>query len=224
MILAHYEVPVAYSMLALASYPERSGFLPLQDFVCYWTAFNNIYVTVAEKKGQRASLKRSADGELETRPAGSVRIPKIVPIREIDQINLVFSEFSDELKQKLVEHPSTAFFVYRIPRGQNQEIEFDALGQRLNGVINVGHTVDTDYPVWSPIDVARYESYARGDRDPEVRDSLARQILYLLYTVRNNAFHGGKRADDADDQQVVGQALHLLTLMVEAFLRNPRAA
>ncbi len=87
MILAYHEVPVAYSMMALASYPSRSAFQPLQDFVCYWTAFNNIYVTVADKKEQRASLKRSADGELETRLVANVRIPRIVSIRERDQIN-----------------------------------------------------------------------------------------------------------------------------------------
>lgn len=50
MILAYHEVPVAYSMMTLASYPSRSAFHPLQDSVCYWTAFNNIYVTVADNK------------------------------------------------------------------------------------------------------------------------------------------------------------------------------
>lgn len=146
MILAKDEVPVAYSMMALASHPSRFSFLPLQDFVCYWTAFNNIYVTVAAMKG-RARLKRSADGEPETRRGANVRIPKIASIREKDQINLVFGEFSDELTHRLVEHTCTRFFVYRTPRWRGCEIEFDALHQRLNGVINVGYTVDVDYPV-----------------------------------------------------------------------------
>lgn len=147
-----------------------------------------------------------------------------MPIKEKDQINLVFGEFSDELKRRLVEHESTDFFAYRTPHWREREIELDALGQRLNGVINVGYTVATDYPVWSPIDTAQYESYMQGNQDPEVRDTLAKQILDLLYTVRNNALHGGKRADDANDHQVMEQALQLLKLEVEAFLRNPHAA
>src|SRR5215211_374891 len=104
MILANHEVPVAYSMMALASHPARSAFQPLQDFVCYWTAFNNIYVTVADKKGRRASLKRSIDGELETRLVANVRIPKVRSFSERGQIDLVLGEFSDELKHRLVEH------------------------------------------------------------------------------------------------------------------------
>lgn len=116
-------------------------------------------------------------------------------------------------------HPSTSFFVYRTPSWRGRRIEFDASGQRLNGVINVGYTVNTDYPVWSPIDTGQYELYMRGYRVVEVSNALAMQILDLLYTVRNNAFHGGKRADDANDHEVVERALPLLVSVVEAFLR-----
>lgn len=77
MILANHEVPIAYSMMVLASRPSPSAFQPLQDFVCYWTAFNNIYVTVAGKKGRRVSLKHSEDGTLQTRRVANVRIPKV---------------------------------------------------------------------------------------------------------------------------------------------------
>lgn len=98
------------------------------------------------------------------------------------------------------------------------------MGQRLNGVINVGHTVGASYPVWSPIDTGQYEWYMQGNRDVDIRDALAKQILDLLYTVRNNAFHGGKRADDASDHEVVERALPLLASVVEAFLQSPRAA
>ncbi|CAA9364642.1 MAG: hypothetical protein AVDCRST_MAG93-7873 [uncultured Chloroflexia bacterium] len=224
MILDNHEVPVAYSMRAMAEDPVHSASQPLQDFVCYWTAFNNIYVTVAEKRGRRASLRRFEDGTLRTRPVAHVRIPQVVTVRERDQIDLAFDELDADLKQKLVEHAGTRFFAHRTPRWQGCKIELDALGQRLNGVINVGYTVDADHPVWSPIDTDQYESYMHGDRDPETRDALARQVLDLLYTVRNNAFHGGKRADDADDHQVMGKALQLLTLVVAAFLQDPRVA
>lgn len=49
MILASHEVPVAYSMRAMAEDLVHSASQPLQDFVCYWTAFNNIYVTVTDR-------------------------------------------------------------------------------------------------------------------------------------------------------------------------------
>ncbi len=224
MILASHEVPVAYSMRALTRDAGRSVFQPFQDFVCYWTAFNNIYVTVADKRGQRASLRRSKDGTLRTRLVAHVCIPQVAPIRERDQIDLAFYELSADLKQKLVEHASTRFFAHRTPRWRGCEIEFDASGQRLNGVINVGYTVDASHPVWSPIDTGQYESYLQGKKDVKVRDALAKQVLDLLYTVRNNAFHGGKRADDANDREVVERALPLLALVVDAFLQSSRAA
>ena len=59
-------------------------------------------------------------------------------------------------------------------------------------MINIGHTVDASHPVWSPIDTGQYESYLQGKKDVKVTDALAKQVLDLLYTVRNNAFHGGK--------------------------------
>jgi hypothetical protein len=38
--------------------------------------------------------------------------------------------------------------------------------------------------------------------------------------VRNNTFHGGKRADDANDHQVIKMALPLLKIIVEYFLSD----
>jgi hypothetical protein len=218
MILASYEVPVAHSMVALARRPSTFAFRAFQDFICYWTAFNNIYVTVAEQRGRRARLRYLDDGTIRTRLVANVRIPEVMPISERQQLDLVLGEFGDDLKHGLIEHTSTRFFAYRTPRWRGHRIESNASGQRLNGVINVGYTVNTDYPVWSPIDTEQYESYMQGDKDIETRNALAKQILDLLYTVRNNALHGGKRADDANDHEVVERALPLLASVVEAFL------
>lgn len=55
-------------------------------------------------------------------------------------------------------------------------------------------------------------------------DPLARQILDVLYTIRNNAFHGGKRADDANDAEVLEKALPLLMMVVDSFLAARTAA
>ena len=98
-----HEVPVAYSMRSMAEDPVHSALQPFQDFVCYWTAFNNIYVTVADKRGQRASLRRFEDGTLRTRLVAHVHIPQVASVRERDQIDLAFHELGADLKQKLVD-------------------------------------------------------------------------------------------------------------------------
>ena len=46
----------------------------------------------------------------------------------------------------------------------------------------------------------------------------------MIYTVRNNTFHGGKRADDANDTQVLTEALPLLAMIVKSFLGIEQAA
>ncbi|MBC7947999.1 MAG: hypothetical protein H7Y42_08990 [Chitinophagaceae bacterium] len=220
MTFADYEVPVAYSMVTLAAQLSAPSSHPVQGFVCYWAAFNNIYVTIADKEGRRAQLRRNRDGSLRTRAVGCVNIPEVSPMRERDQIDLAFLNFTDKLKHELVDHPNTRFFVYRTPYWRGQPIENDATGQRLNGVLNVGYTLDAALPIWAPIDTIMFEKYSEVARDSETRDALARQVLDMLYIVRNNAFHGGKRADDANDREVLEKALPLLAMIVCAFLRT----
>jgi hypothetical protein len=219
MVFADYEVPVAYSMVTLATQLPAPTSHPVQAFACYWAAFNNIYVTIADREGRRAQLRRNTDGSLLTRAVGCVNVPVVNPVPERVQIDLAFLKFTVELKQELVEHPNTRFFVYRTPHWQGRPIVNDANGQRLNGVLNVGYTLDAELPVWTPIDTHMFENA----RDSEARDALAYQILNVLYTVRNNAFHGGKRADDANDREVLEKALPLLAMIVGAFL-HPREA
>jgi hypothetical protein len=110
------------------------------------------------------------------------------------------------------------FFVHRTPYWSGLPVERDGSGQRLNGVLNVGYTTDSKHPVWSPIDAKLFEAYQKGIRDGSTREPLARQILDVLYTVRNNTFHGGKRADDANDREVLQQALPLLKMIVDSFV------
>ena len=105
-----------------------------------------------------------------------------------------------------------------------QPIEHDDRGQRLNGVLNVGYTVDAQHPVWTPIDAAEFEACQSGAKTPKRRDELAKQVLDILYTVRNNIFHGGKRADDANDNEVLTRALPLLAMIVNSFVQVRRAA
>jgi hypothetical protein len=225
MVLADSEVPVAYSMVRMAA--AISERLPdtMQRFMCYWAAFNNIYVTVSEQAGRRARLRRrNRDGSLRKRTAAQVRVPEVSTVSEREQIDLSFQQFSGDLRRRLVEHPSARFFVYRTPLWRGRPITHNADGQRLNGVLNVGHTTDAQHPVWTPLDTVEFEAYHQS-ADTQVRiDALARQILNVLYTVRNNTFHGGKRADDANDMQVLREALLLLVMIVESFVHLERAA
>jgi hypothetical protein len=218
-MFAQYEIPVAYSMVALAQKSAQSESQPFQEILCYWSAFNNIYTTISERKGYFARLRTQKDGTIRSRINGSVLIPEIeMSLRERDEIDLAYTEFSEALKHTLIAHPNTKFFVERVPKWQGREIKFDGNGQRLNGVINVRYTIDDKHPVWSPIDFGAYELYTQGKASPDDINLLTRQLLYLVYTIRNNTFHGGKRADDTNDRQVIENALPLLKIIVEFFM------
>jgi hypothetical protein len=137
---------------------------------------------------------------------------------------MAFEQFDDDLKHSLIISEDTGFFVYRAPKWRDHLIEFDGFGQRVNGVVNVGYTVDPNYPIWCPIDGASYEQYLVDPNNSETREFLARQVLEVLYAVRNNLVHGEKVADDANDLEVVGHALPLLRLIVMHFLNEQEVA
>ena len=219
MLLHSLDVPVAVSMLELAKKSEQ----PFQQFMCYWTAFNNIYAIVADKTGLSVSIKKDQDGTPKTETIANVKIVKVDAPGERKQIDSAFNHFSDDLKDNLIRHENIRFFVNRSPEWQGRKIEFDSFGQRLNGVLNVGYTIHADYPVWSPIDKNLYERYMKDPQDmkePQIssaRKELAKQILEVLYTVRNNIVHGGKQADDANSHEVVEKAVPLLSMIVSHF-------
>lgn len=222
MEFTDYEVSLAHSMIAIAPFV---GALedPLPAFTCYWAAFNNIYVTIAERTGKRPELRKNPDRSIRMRAVGPLRIPEVKAIPERDLMSVTYAYFPDALKDALVAHPNTRFFAHRTPRYQGRPMETDRNGQRLNGVLNVGATLDASHPVWSPIDVHTLDEYGDGARDAGRRDALAKQILQMLYTVRNNTFHGRNRPDDANDPDVLRRALPLLRMIVESFMQN-RAA
>jgi hypothetical protein len=162
VLFEEYELSVAYSMIAMArgdGIPPH----PLQRYTCYWVAFNNIYVAIGEHAGKTAQLRKQPDGSVRTRKIAHVDVPDVQIVRERDQIDLAFQWFSDDLKRELVEHPSTEFFVYRTPHLRGQPLPTDAIGKTLNGVLNVGYTVDAKHPVWAPINTSMYEVYQKGD-------------------------------------------------------------
>ena len=199
--------------------PRRDGRHPFEQYFLYWTAFNNIYSVIAQSKGCRNQIKENEDGSIITFANGNVNIPEVEAVSEREQIGLAFQEFDRDLKHTLILHEGTRYFVCRTPYWQGTQIEYDAFGQRVNGVINVDYTSDSQYPVWSPIDFQYYEEYLGNPDNEENRNFLARQIVDLLHTVRKNFMHGSKKFDDANDIAVVKNALPMLVLIVMSFTR-----
>jgi hypothetical protein len=115
VVFADYEVPVAQSMIKMAIQLQDADAHPMEGFLCYWAAFNNIYVTIAERAGRRPELRKNPDGSIRTRTVGGVDVPQVTVVGERDQIDLTFREFTDDLKCQLVEHPSSMFFVHLFP-------------------------------------------------------------------------------------------------------------
>jgi hypothetical protein len=214
------ETRVAYSMLRAAKNikPSQKEYDPFEKYSYLWIAFNNIYQVVSDFKGRVAQLRLSPSGDVETRNEGRFQIPRVDLISEREQIDNAVDEFSEELKERLIKHESTNFFVYRVPKWHGNPIERDIRGQSLNGVLIVARTVSEEHPVWSPIDTEVYERYIGGKEVSKDEISLlTKQIVNVLYAVRNNLFHGGKRDDDANDVNVVKQAIPLLLNIVSAF-------
>ncbi len=213
------EIPVATSMIKAARRlrKRKDGYHPFEKYVYYWTAFNNIYHNIAYLEGEQATYKKDKQGNIKTTLNGSVSIPAVKPVEERKQIELAINQFDNVLKHQLIMHDSTRFFVYRTPCWEEKSIQKDINGQTVNGVINVNYTTDSNHPVWSPIDVEAYNNYINNQNDNAARNLLAKQIVFLLYTVRNNLLHAGKRIDDTNDTEVVEKATPLLATIVSAF-------
>ncbi len=218
-IFKRHELPIAYSMIAAADRvrPRRDGRHPFDKYFLLWTAFKNIYTTIATREGLTTQLMIRDDGTIDTYTSGNAKIPKVKTVSEREQIYLVLKEFDDKLKHSLIIHESTKFFKNRIPFWQGKPIEHDAFGQILNGVINVNYTSSAQYPVWSPVDFQIYEGYLANFDNVEDREFLTKQILDLLYTVSKNLMHFGNKFDDSNDISVVENGLPLLELIVHSF-------
>ncbi len=218
-VFHRYEVPVAYSLFALTRGIPHEGYQPFHKYIFLWMAFNNIYTTNAEYRGYVPKL-RTRRGRIITKREGGVNIPEVSGPTEIEQIKLACAELSEELKHSLIMHPNIEFFLHRTPSWHMERLEYDKQRQKLNGVLNVGRTINKDHPVWSPIDISLYTRYKGNNQDVKAKNTLAIEIVNLLYTVRNNLLHGGKRADDANDHQVVEKATPLLKMIVSDFLAD----
>jgi hypothetical protein len=209
-------VRVAYERIALAKLSRH----PFVNYMLYWIAFNNCYVFLWDADGKKVTQLKIENGGILTKPNGSVLVPQVKGQHtETQRIENAFLHWNEKFKIALVKSPATHFFVNRTPRLKSyKSIEHDANGQKLNGVLDMAKTIDENHPVWRPIDRDAYERFRKRGRAKNDIDLLAGQILWLLYAVRNNLFHGSKVANDATDKKVVENATTLLTMILEYLL------
>lgn len=216
------EIPIANSMIELA---ERADHL-FQRYICYWVAFNNIYTLVSKRLAEELTIAAKYDliPKL-SRTGGEINykinewgywFPEMKLTSERKQILATTNLMGEKTKNKIVFHRNISFFVDRIPKGVRSRS--DSRGQLINGVLNITRTIESEYPVWSPIDTQVYQRVLKGDRS-EI-DILIDQIIMMLYTIRNNLVHGSKNPNEANDNQVVEMALPVLEIVVKSFIKN----
>ncbi|MBN2602074.1 MAG: hypothetical protein JXR87_08775, partial [Candidatus Marinimicrobia bacterium] len=142
--LRKQDIQIAYSMIETAQRirARRDGSHLFQLYFLFWAAFNKIYTAIAYRKGIRTQIKKNSDGSIMTITNGNVNIPKVLSVSEKEQIYCSLDEFKDVLKDSLIHHKGTEYFVNRIPYWQSKPIEYDVVGQRVNGVLNIEYTVD----------------------------------------------------------------------------------
>ena len=209
------DLPVAHSMVKAAR--DKSSNEIHEKYIYFWIAFNNIYTTLTFVDGGFPTKhRRDTLGNIRRISADGIQIPDVYSAQESQEMNIAFGQFDDELKHSLIIHPSIYFFVNRSPKWFNQEISTDILGQEVNGVLKLNKMVDKNNPVWSPLDKTKYRDYVPENTTD--RNILAYQILKLLYAIRCNLMHGGKRYDDANDIEVLKKGFPLLELIVDSFL------
>lgn len=212
MVFHQVEVPVACSMIELT---ERADH-PFQTYFCFWAAFNNIYTLVAQRNGVTVRLNMDRNGRGRTEQRWTYVFPSVIPPKEHEQIVEAVNALDVRVKDALISHPNTRFFVERKPHGVANNR--DTFGQLINGVLNVTRTVNPQSPVWSPIDKQAYERYVTGEHSDI--NLLAEQIIFMLYTIRNNLLHGSKNPGEENDLTVVQNALPLLELVVRGFIKS----
>jgi hypothetical protein len=215
------DLPIADKMLHLVDIGHAMH--PFQKYMCFWIAFNNIYTTNTYTLDKNDKLKRDASGDVQYRTDefSGFRMPVISSIlHEKEQIVITTKEIDPNFQRELISHSSLTYFVSRHPLFNGFEIKKDLLGQEVNGVINIKKTVDADHPFWSPIDKGLFEkSKANLILDEEI-ERLSIQVSLMLYTIRNNLFHGGKEPTDWNEREVVENALPLLSRLVKYFIKR----
>jgi hypothetical protein len=218
------EVGLARAMVELirqaAQHPEQHA----SAYLCYWMAFTSIYAALGAQAGVKPHFGLNKNGTLQTHRVGALKMAEVFPPADSMLLAKASEHFPHAAKHKLVIHEDTRFFVYRTPVWQGKSITADGYRQRLNGVIDMRCTMDSRYPVWSPIDARMYTAYtcasAKGEPDDENLNVLVEQVLDVLHTVYCNLLYSDKPTVDENAPTVIGKALSLLSSFVEDLLQT----
>lgn len=216
------ETGIAQAMAALGRQAVQHPAQRASAYLCYWTAFTNIYAGIAAQQGVRPHFGLRKNGTLRTRRVGTLKMAEIDPPSEDELLDKACAGLDAALKHKLITHASTRFFVQRTPVWRGKRIGVDGARQRLNGVLDMRCTFDARYPQWRPIDAALYAHYLRaGDAEPaddEAQNVLTRQILDVLQIVAHNLIYSSAPTRDENAPAVIEHALALLSGLVESWL------
>lgn len=223
-LLYEYEVPVAVSMRQYAHDVAE----PMPKYALLWAAFNACYTTLyTSDTGRRRHIRRDESGRVTRDINGDVEVPRVSGgPSEGDQLRHLARQVPVNVLSALMDRipaDDPRSFLNRTPLLDMSTVETDADGYRLNGVINVGSSVSREYPVWAPLSLTWHERFRNGDRTTEIVEGLSRQVIWILYTVRNNLVHGGKRAHAENDVNVVEQAIPLLEVLLDWLLHQTDA-
>jgi hypothetical protein len=201
---------------------------PAGAYMATWIAFNAIYV--AEYNRPYAERAKSGPKYPPHPNEYGLRLVRLqTSPSEHDMVRHAIEKLPTDFKRELINLPSPTkkgdtclgFFARRAPIWEDQEIVQDALGQLVNGVINIRRTISREEPYWSPVDQQALEHFATEAAEgkvPNVPDILTKQVGDILYTVRNNLFHGCKGSDDAYDDEVLQNTLQLLQAIVNFYI------
>ena len=197
-------------------------------YLVTWITFNAIYV--AEYNRPYAVFKKKEDGSkiFVDRYKYGFAMVDVKKASERDMILCALRKLPRDIRQELIklslpdnEETCLEFFANRIPIWQGVNIEQDARGQSVNGVINVRETISTEYPHWIPVDstaITIIMKQLKNGENIDVPDRLICQLGDILYTVRNNLFHGCKGLEDSNDRQVLNNSYKLLKFVVDFYL------
>jgi len=204
-------------------------------YLVTWIAFNAIYVAEYDLPYAKFKIEKNGEKKFVNRYGYGLQMVDVDHVNERDMVLYALRKLPKAIRQQLLVTMSPTediatcldFFAKRVPIWQGISIAQDAKGQLVRGVINVRETISADYPRWAFIDPSLLSSVLvrlQNGEDVDVPDRLLDQVGDILYTVRNNLFHGCKGSEDSNDYEVLENAYPLLKIVVDFFIGDNPAS
>lgn len=201
---------------------------PYGRFIYLWIAFNQLYNFHCYDMHPNCSLERQLAMDLKPRAIGSPRDTSVTncpfkqggnktDVQEWTRIVCVARYLPVRVQQELLDSEEARYFAtraaYSIVTG-----EWDA---SECGVLDVHRTRNNSNPFYTLGFVDAWKQYRSGDADPS---NAVQHLARLLYTIRCNLVHGGKRYRQENNIKVVSQAIPLVEGIVTTLIDIPSEA